>query len=58
MGRAVGKCATWNASITPEGTCVLEAEAKRVEAERGRVRREAEVKAQKEPEQKRLRRNG
>lgn len=37
---------------------MLEAEAKRVEAERGRVRREAEVKAQKEPEQKRLRRNG
>src|SRR5690349_8976454 len=46
-----GKSATWNASITPEGTRVLEVEATRVEAERRRVRREAEIKAQKESEE-------
>lgn len=53
--RVTGKSATWNASITPEGTRMLEAEAKRVEAERVRVRREAEAKAQKEREQQELR---
>jgi hypothetical protein len=53
--RVAGKSATWNASITPEGTRMLEAEAKRVEVERDRVRREAEVKAQKEREQAQLR---
>ncbi|BBZ43656.1 hypothetical protein [Mycobacterium parmense] len=53
--RVTGKSATWNASITPEGTRMLEAEAKRVEAERERVRREAEVKAQKQREQAQLR---
>lgn len=50
-----GRSATWNASITPEGTRVLDAEAKRVEVERERVRREAEVKAQKQREQAQLR---
>lgn len=50
-----GRSATWNASITPEGTRMLEAEAKRVEAERIRVRREAEAKVQKECEQQELR---
>lgn len=53
--RVTGKSATWNASITPEGTRMLEAEAKRVEAERIRVRREAEAKAQREREQQELR---
>lgn len=53
--RVTGKSATWNASITPEGTHMLEAEAKRVEVERDRARREAEVKAQKEREQAQLR---
>ena len=52
--RVTGKSATWNASITPEGTRMLEAEAKRVEAERVRVRREAEAKAQNEREQQEL----
>lgn len=53
--RVTGKSATWNASITAEGTRMLEAEAKRVEAERARVRREAEAKAQREREQQELR---
>ncbi|MFV8316249.1 hypothetical protein [Mycobacterium sp. 23] len=53
--RVTGKSATWNASITPEGTRMLEAEARRVEVERDRARREAETKAQKEREQAQLR---
>lgn len=53
--RVTGKSATWNATITPEGTRILEAEAKRVEVERIRVRREAEAKAQREREQQELR---
>lgn len=50
-----GKSATWNVTITAEGTRVLEVEARRVEAERERIRRDAEVKAQKEREQQQLR---
>ncbi|WP_236734256.1 hypothetical protein [Mycolicibacter kumamotonensis] len=53
--QVTGKSATWNVSITPEGTRVLEVEAKRVEAERDRVRREEEVKARKEREEQQLR---
>lgn len=53
--RVTGKSATWNASITPEGTRMMEAEARRVEVERDRASREAEAKAQKEHEQAQLR---
>jgi hypothetical protein len=50
-----GKSATWKASITPEGTRILEVEAKRIEDERERVHREAEAQARKEREQAQLR---
>ena len=50
-----GKSATWNASIAPQGMHVLEVEAKRVEAERDLVRREADIRAKKEREQAQLR---
>lgn len=53
--RVTGRSATWNAIITPEGTRMLEVEAKRVEAERVRALREAEVKAQRERDQQELR---
>lgn len=53
--RVTGKSATWSASITAEGTRMLELEARRIEAEGERVRREAEVKEQKEREQEQLR---
>lgn len=53
--RVTGKSATWDASITPEGSRMLEAEAKRVEAERVGARREADAKAQREREQQELR---
>lgn len=53
--RVTGKSTTWNASITPAGTRILAAEARRVEVERDRARREAEAKAQKELEEAQLR---
>jgi hypothetical protein len=55
LAHVTGKSATWNVIITPEGTRLLEVEASRVEAERIRIRREAEIKAQKEREKQRLR---
>ncbi|MGB0970764.1 MAG: hypothetical protein ACPGVG_07360 [Mycobacterium sp.] len=53
--RVTSKSATWDASITTEGTRVLAAEARRVESERDRARRDAEAKAQKELEEAQLR---
>lgn len=53
--KVAGKSATWTATVTPDGTRMLEAEAKRVEAERDRARKEAEAKAEKERAQQELR---
>lgn len=52
--RVTGKSATWTATITPEGSRVLEAEARRVEVERNRAHRAAEAKAQAERQQAEL----
>ncbi|GAB5903131.1 hypothetical protein [Mycobacteroides chelonae] len=50
-----GSGRTWAVKITPDGTCRLQEEAKRIEAERERADREAQAKAERERERQQLR---